>query len=360
MTFFRKISLIQFRNYASQSFYFNKKIVSICGANGSGKTNLLDAIYYLCFTKSSLSKPDAKSAMHGTQGFRIDGTIELQNEEHQLTCILRETGKKEFYVDEEAVKKFSTHIGRFPCVIIEPDDISLITGASEERRRFLDTLLSQLDSEYLQQLINYHRILLQRNSCLKNMFEQQMNDNDLLDVLDEQLADCGQFIFSKRKQFLETLIPLIIQQYEAIANKDENITIHYQSQLLEKPLLELLTTNRQRDLYAQRTMCGIHKDDFILLMDSEPFRQVASQGQKKSLLFALKFAEFFAIQKIKKQSPILLLDDVFEKLDEERLMNLMQKVCNETNAQVFITDTHKARFDEAFSQLKLDYQLIEL
>jgi DNA replication and repair protein RecF len=244
--------------------------------------------------------------------------------------------------------------------MIEPDDISLITGASEERRRFLDTLLSQLYPEYLQQLINYNRILLQRNSCLKNIFERQINGNDLLDVLDIQLADCGQFIFLKREQFLKTLIPLAIQQYQTIAGKDENIAVQYQSQLFEQPLMELLKANRQRDLYAQRTTTGIHKDDFILLMDEEPFKQMASQGQRKSLLFALKFAEFFAIQKIKKQSPVLLLDDVFEKLDEERLMNLMHKICNETDAQVFITDTHKARFYETFSRLNLDYQLIEL
>ncbi|ANI89150.1 DNA recombination protein RecF [Arachidicoccus ginsenosidimutans] len=360
MPFFTKISLVQFRNYMSQSFNFNKKIVGICGANGSGKTNLLDAIYYLCFTKSYFSKPDAKNAMHGLQGFRIDGIVDDSNKEQYLTCILRETGKKEFYVDDDVVKKFSSHIGRFPCVFIAPDDSTLITGGSEERRKFLDTILSQLFPDYLQELIDYNKLLLQRNSCLKNLHEQQSNNFDLLDVLDEQLANAGQKIFSCRKEFLETLIPIALQQYEAIADKDENVVMNYQSQLLDKSLLQLLKDNRQRDLYLQRTTAGIHKDDLTLLMDNEPFKQLASQGQRKSLLFALKLAEYFSIKNVKKHSPVLLLDDVFEKLDEDRMLNLLNKVCNDTDAQIFITDTHKQRLDMAFSELKQDWQMIEL
>ncbi|HEY0298819.1 MAG TPA: DNA replication and repair protein RecF [Arachidicoccus sp.] len=360
MPLFKKISLVQFRNYMSQSFDFNKRVIGIYGANGSGKTNLLDAIYYLCFTKSYFSKPDAKNATHGLQGFRLDAKVQDNHFEHQLTCILRETGKKEFYADDEVVKKFSSHIGRFPCVMIAPDDSTLITGASEERRKFLDTILSQLYPHYLQSLIDYNRILLQRNSCLKNMSEHQSSNFDLLDVLDTQLANAGQEIFLKRKEFFESFIPLIIQQYFSIANKEERIEINYQSQLLDQTMQELLKANRQRDLYLQRTSTGIHKDDLVLLMDNEPFKQLASQGQRKSLLFALKLAEYFSIKSIKKHSPILLLDDVFEKLDENRMLNLLSKVCNDTDAQIFITDTHKQRLDDAFGELQLDYQMIEL
>lgn len=360
MPFFKNISLVQFRNYAAQSFNFDKRIVCICGANGSGKTNLLDTVYYLCFTKSYFPKPDARNVMHGAQGFRIEGYAEARDGAHHLICILRETGRKEFYTDEEAVKKFSTHIGRFPCVMIAPDDSVLITGGSEERRKFLDTILSQIYPDYLQRLINYNRILLQRNSFLKNMSDHPGMPSELLDVLDDQLASEGQKIFAKRKTFTETLTPLILRQYQAIAGKEENVAIAYQSQLHEASLFELLKQYRQKDIYAQRTNTGIHKDDLQLQMDNEPFKQLASQGQRKSMLFAMRLAEYDSIKSIKQQTPVLLLDDVFEKLDEARMLNLLERVCNDTGAQIFITDTHKGRLDAAFSELKVDYQMIEL
>lgn len=360
MPFFKNISLVQFRNYAARSFGFDKKIVCICGANGSGKTNLLDTIYYLCFTKSYFPKPDARNVMHGAQGFRIEGFAETNDGAHHLICILRETGRKEFYTDEEAVKKFSTHIGRFPCVMIAPDDAVLVTGGSEERRKFLDTILSQIYPDYLQHLIDYNRILLQRNSFLKSMNEHPGMSADLLDVLDSQLATEGQKIFIKRKAFAETLIPLVLQQYHTIAGKEENVAIAYRSQLHEASFPDLLKQYRQKDIYAQRTNAGIHKDDLQLQMDNEPFKQLASQGQRKSMLFAMRLAEYDSIKSIKRQTPVLLLDDVFEKLDEERMLNLLEKVCNDTGAQIFITDTHKERLDAAFRELKVNYQMVEL
>ncbi|MGF7230568.1 DNA replication/repair protein RecF, partial [Arachidicoccus sp.] len=258
-------------------------------------------------------------------------------------------------------RKFSDHIGKFSCVMIAPDDATLITGVSEERRKFLDTLLSQIYPDYLEHLIHYNRILLQRNSCLKNLFEQQKSHDDLLDVLDEQLAHEGEAILSRRKIFVEDFIPLILSQYQSIADKQEAVDIHYQTQMAdENKMLQLLKDNRQRDLFAQRTTSGIHKDDLLFLMNDHPFKQLASQGQRKSLLFALKLAEYFSIKEIKKHAPILLLDDVFEKLDANRMMNLLQKVCKDTDAQIFITDTHKERLEGAFETLHLDYQLIEL
>lgn len=360
MPLFKNISLVQFRNYATGSFAFDKRIVCICGANGSGKTNLLDTIYYLCFTKSYFPKPDGRNVMHGAQGFRIEGLAQQAGQTHQLVCVLRENGKKEFYVDQEAVKKFSTHIGRFPCVMIAPDDSVLITGGSEERRKFLDTILSQIYPEYLQHLIDYNRILLQRNSCLKNMNEHPHAGGELLDVLDDQLEREGQQIFIKRKAFAQTLIPLVLGQYNAIAGKEENVQIAYQSQLHGASFSELLKQNRQKDIYMQRTSAGIHKDDLQLQMDDEAFKQLASQGQRKSMLFALRLAEYDSIKSIKQQTPVLLLDDVFEKLDETRMLNLLEKVCKDTTVQIFITDTHKERLDAAFSELGVDYQMIVL
>lgn len=358
--FFKKISLTQFRNYRFQSFDFNKGIICICGANGTGKTNLLDAIYYLCFTKSYFAKPDVRNTMHGTQGFRLEGIVNNKDETHQLVCILRETGKKEFFSGEEQVKKFSTHIGKFPCVMIAPDDSILISGGSEERRRFLDTILSQLYPQYLQQLIDYNRILLQRNSCLKTINEHPNTNYDLLDVLDTQLIEAGQKIFVARKEFIKTLVPLILQQYQNIAGKDEDLEVIYQSQLHYNNFSDLLQHHRQKDIYAQRTLTGIHKDDLQLLMHGESFKQLASQGQRKSMLFAMRLAEYDSIKTFKRQSPILLLDDVFEKLDEVRMLNLLTKVCSDCNAQIFITDTHKHRLEQAFNQLNVDYQMVIL
>ena len=193
------------------------------------------------------------------------------------------------------------------------------------------------------------------------MYKRQKSYNDLLDVLDEQLAAVGTAIFARRNEFLTHFIPLILQEYLSIADKDEVINVRYQTQINEREnMLQLLRTNRHRDLYLQRTTTGIHKDDLLFLMDDQAFKQLASQGQRKSLLFALKLAEYFSIKEIKKHSPILLLDDVFEKLDENRMMNLLQKVCKDTDAQVFITDTHKQRLEDAFETLQLDFQLIEL
>jgi DNA replication and repair protein RecF len=359
MLFFNEIKITQFRNYVFQSFSFDEKVVAICGANGSGKTNLLDALYYLCFTKSYFSRQENQSVNYGNDGFRIEGFLNDENKKHRLLCILREN-KKEFLLDDEAYKKFSEHIGKFPCVMVAPDDGVLITGNSDERRKFIDTILSQLHHGYLKNLIRYNKILLQRNSLLKAAGEHNRVDENLLDTYEEQLAEAGQFIFNKRKDFLQKFLLLIKQEYETIAEKNDTIEIVFESQLHFKTMKELLKENRSRDMYLQRTGCGIHKDDLEIKMNGEAFKNTASQGQRKSLLFAMKLAEFITLKEHKGFAPILLLDDVFEKLDEQRINNLLRKVCVENDAQVFITDTHKERLENAFKNLGISYQLIEL
>lgn len=357
---FSSIKLTQFRNYSFQQFLFNKRIVGICGPNGSGKTNLLDALYYLCFTKSYFSRPDSTSVQQGFDGFRIDGVINNGSEALQLVCILRENGRKEFSVNNEIYKKFSLHIGKYPGVMIAPDDVQLISGGSEDRRSFIDTILSQLSPVYLDHLIKYGKVLQQRNGLLKAAAEHQRLDDALLDILDEQLIALGNTIFEARNSFLRDFIPLVQEQYISIGGDNDEVELTYESQLLKASFANLLQQNRQRDLYLQRTGQGVHKDDIDIQMQRQPFKSVASQGQRKSLLFALKLAEYIVIKNKKGFPPILLLDDVFEKLDEQRMSNLLHKVCNENNGQVFITDTHKERLQEAFDGLRLDYQLIEL
>ncbi len=355
----RSISLVQFRNYVEQDFSFSGRVTAICGANGAGKTNFLDAIYYLSFTKSYFSRPDSQSVHHGLQGMRIEGNYLLNGEEQKLTCILRETNRKEFALNGEDYKKFSEHIGKFPCVMIAPDDVELVTGSSEERRRFIDTILSQSQPGYLSWLIDYNKILQQRNSLLKAAAEHHL-DESLLDTFDEQLSEKGQLLFAARKEFLDTFIPLVNESYKNIAEKDDDIFIRYDSQLTQDQMRELLLTNRQRDLYLQRTGCGIHKDELELLMAGLLFKNLASQGQRKSLLFALKLAEFETLRQKKGLAPILLLDDVFEKLDAQRMHNLLSKVCVKEKAQVFITDTHAERLRQQLDKIGVEYQLIEL
>ncbi|HEV7783088.1 MAG TPA: DNA replication and repair protein RecF [Chitinophagaceae bacterium] len=354
------ISLVQFKNYSNRSFDFTSRITGICGNNGVGKTNLLDAIHYLCFTKSYFTRLDSNNVQHGNTGFRIDGNFELNDKPEKAVCILRETGRKEFSVNDDPYDKFSHHIGRYPCVVIAPDDAELITGDSKERRTFLDELLSQLDTVYLQQLILYKKILEQRNSLLKNFAGTGERNNELLDVLDEQLIRPGEFIFNRRKDFLVAFLPVVKHLYQEIAQKNENVNLYYESELLQASFPELLAINRAKDCFAQRTTSGIHRDDLDIQLSDQPFKSIASQGQRKSLLFALKLAEMEVLKKEKHFAPLLLLDDVFEKLDEARISNLLQKVCVENDGQVFITDTNEKRLRSHLEELTVNYQLIEL
>ena len=329
--------------------------------NGRGKTNLLDAIHYLCFTKSYFTRLDVSSTQHGYKGFRIEGCFDVNGREEKAVCILRETGKKEFSVDEIAYSRFSKHIGRYPCVVIAPDDVQLIIGGSEERRKFIDTLLAQLDAVYLQSLISYTRILQQRNSFLR-VYQDGFANRDLsvLDVLDEQLLQEGNLLFQKRRDFLLHFLPLVKQLYNEIARNYEPVSIIHETELAEHSFSELLEQNRQKDLLLQRTSGGIHRDDLQISLGEQPFKSIASQGQRKSLLFALKLAEMEVLKKEKKMVPLLLLDDVFEKLDEERIGNLLERVCRENEGQVFITDTSCARLEAQLKKLDRGYQMIAL
>lgn len=354
------IRLFQFRNYAQNSFDFHERIVAITGKNGSGKTNLLDAIYMLCFTKSYFSKPDPLSVLKDHAGFRIDGNFVAKGEKTNISLILRENNKKELVVNKETYKKFSTHIGKFPCVMVAPDDIELIIGSSENRRKFLDTLLSQLNPDYLQYLIQYNQILTQRNSLLKSTPKGQSPNLPLLDTYDEQLAPLGVKIFEIRKSFLGPFGERVLSQYEILAEQEDDVSILYQSALLKQSFANILKDARQKDILLQRTTAGIHRDDLVFNMGNVLFKSQASQGQKKSLLFALKLAEFKELKSEHGIPPILLLDDIFEKLDAARMQNLLKNACIENEGNVFITDTHSDRIDAAMSGLSIPYQLIAL
>jgi len=359
---FTKIALTGYKNYQSQTFFFSERIIGICGLNGKGKTNLLDAINYLCFTKSYFSKSDVLNVHFGTEGFRLEGEIETNKEEQvqKIICIYRSSAKKEFFLNDVAYEKFSHHIGKFPCVVIAPDDIEMITGGSEERRKFMDTLISQIDSEYLRQLIIYNKVLAQRNSFLKNESGKTTFNNGLLEVLDQQLLKPANYIYKTRSQFTKQLFPVVQEFYKSISGNNEVVILEYNSQLNENNFRELLISSLQKDKLLQRTNVGIHKDDLTFLLNENVFKAIASQGQRKSLLFACKLAEFEILKKAKGFPPFLLLDDIFEKLDEKRMKNLLQYVCQKNDGQVFITDTHFDRLEMALAQFGNAVQIIEL
>lgn len=360
---FTKIALTGYKNYASETFYFRQRIVGICGLNGKGKTNLLDAINYLCFTKSYFTKTDALNILFGAEGFRLEAELNKNGATENTTkivCIYRSSLKKEFYLDDVAYVKFSHHVGKFPCVMIAPDDIEMITGGSEERRRFLDTLISQVDAEYLQQLINYNKVLQQRNSFLKNETFQTNFDPQFLDALDAQLVKPGEYIHEVRKQFCKKIIPLVQKFYNDISGNNEIISMDYNSHLNDGNFSALIKAARQKDILSQRSNMGIHKDDLGFFLNKNIFKNIASQGQRKSLLFACKLAEFEILCEMKDSLPLLLLDDVFEKLDELRMKNLLEYVCKKNAGQVFITDTHRERLEHALSDYSDEVQIIEL
>ncbi len=356
----RSLSLIQFRNYIQKQFDFTSNIVGIVGANGTGKTNILDAIYYLSFTKSYFSRPDAQNVHHAYHGMRIQGQFNFGGDDLPVTCILRETGKKEFYYDEALYTKLSQHIGKIPAVMIAPDDVQIITGTSEERRKLIDSLLSQIDADYLLFLIQYNKVLQQRNSLLKWSAEQGQMDETLLATLNQQLVQYGIPIFEKRTLLLNEWLPMVHELYHTIAGDADAIEIQYQSTLQNNSFELLLEQSLHKDKVLQRTSVGIHKDDLNITIQTQSFKQEASQGQRKSLLFAIRLTEWELLKKVKGFSPILLLDDIFEKLDEQRMAHLLSWVASSTNGPVFITDTHKTRVDDLLSKYVDNYQLIEL
>ncbi len=356
----KEINLVQFRNYTTHHQVFNQQIVAICGLNGTGKTNLLDAIYYLGFSRSYFARTDAQNVQHGKQGMRLSGNFTKQEKEEVVTFILRENNKKELLVNDESYKKISDHIGKFPCVMIAPDDIALIAGPSEERRRLTDSILSQTNRDYLTQLIVYNKILQQRNSLLKQMSDQPQMSNDLLEVYNEQLIQNGNYIHQQRKQFLSVFLPMVGENYATIAGRNEDLQLAYESQLLSASFKEILAENLVKDKALQRTSRGVHRDDIGIYLNDCPFKSEASQGQRKSLLFAIKLAEWEYLKMSIGIPPILLLDDVFEKLDENRMAHLLDQVCSNHFGQVFITDTHADRIKEKLDQTGSPYQLILL
>ncbi|WP_340199141.1 DNA replication/repair protein RecF [Ascidiimonas sp. W6] len=358
--FIKKLALINYKNFASVTFEFDAKINCLVGNNGKGKTNVLDAIYTLAFGKSYFNPISSQNIKHNESFYVVDGLFEKQEREERIICSLKKGQKKLIKKNDKAYDKLSEHIGFIPLVIISPADRDLITEGSDTRRRFIDAVISQSDKAYLSDLINYNKILSQRNSLLKYFALNSKFDATTLSVYNEQLHSYGTTIFEKRQAFLTSFIPIFEDHYQSIAAAKEKVSLSYQSQLANDSLQNLLEANIQKDRSLQYTSQGIHKDDLNLEIEGYPIKKFGSQGQQKSFLIALKLAQFELIKKQSGITPILLLDDIFDKLDETRVAQIIKMVDSDDFGQLFISDTHADRTEAVVKETHLSYKLFQL
>lgn len=358
--FLEKLSLVNYKNFDSQEFLFDKKINCFVGNNGIGKTNVLDAIYHLSFGKSYFNPVATQNIKHGEDFFVVDGQFEKEERQEKIICSLKRGNKKIIKRNGKAYERFSDHIGFLPLVIISPSDRDLITEGSDTRRKFMDGVISQSNKEYLQALIKYNKVLLQRNSLLKYFAANHTFDTTTLTVYNEQLQQYSAIIFKERVSFLDTFIPIFKEQYATISNDREDVSISYISKLLDKDLLQLLEENIERDRALQYTSVGIHKDDLLFEINGHPIKKFGSQGQQKSFLIALKLAQFYFIKAQAKTTPILLLDDIFDKLDENRVSQIVSLVDDANFGQIFISDTHADRTENVVKNTHQSYKIFKL
>ena len=358
--FLQKLSLVNFKNIASQQFDFQQKINCFVGNNGVGKTNILDAIYYLSFAKSYFNSVAVQNIKHGEPFFMIEGDYILNDRQEKIVCGLKKGQKKILKRNGKAYDKFSEHIGQFPLVIISPADRDLVTEGSDTRRKFIDGVISQQNKKYLQDLIAYNKVLSQRNALLKYFAANRTFDAVNLSVYDEQLTMYGERIYEVRKTFLEEFIPIFNEKHQVISGANERVNLVYKSQLHDFKMQDLLNKSLEKDKILQYSTTGIHKDDLSFEIGEYPIKKFGSQGQQKSYLIALKLAQFSFIKAQANVTPILLLDDIFDKLDENRVAHIISLVNDDEFGQIFITDTHSERTERIIKESNQGYEMFEL
>jgi len=356
----KSLSLINYKNLDTKSFDFDTKINCFVGPNGIGKTNILDAIYHLSFGKSYFNPISSQNIKHDEDFFVVDGLYEKGNREEKIIVSLKKGQKKIIKRNGKNYDKFSDHIGFLPLVMISPADRDLIIEGSDTRRKFIDSVISQSDKIYLADLINYQKLLSQRNALLKYFALNNTFNKVSLEVYNEQLNDLGNAIFKKRDAFLQTFIPIFKSRYEWISSHNETVNLVYKSDLFNANLKTLLETNIKRDRALQYTSVGIHKDDLSFEIEDHPIKKFGSQGQQKSFLIALKLAQFDFIKAQSGVNPILVLDDIFDKLDEQRVSQIISLVDKEHFGQLFISDTHPERTENAVKRVHQTYKLFKL
>ena len=358
--FLKRISLLNYKNFSEATFELDAKINCFVGKNGIGKTNILDAIYHLANGKSYFNPLAVQNIKHNEEFFVVDGEFEKNERTEQILCSLKRGQKKILKRNGKVYEKFSNHIGFIPLVIISPADNDLIIEGSETRRKFIDNVISQLDSSYLQQLIHYQKIISQRNALLKYFALNHVFETDTLYIYNEQLNSLGQVIFEKRQKFLLDFIPIFNKYHREITNSAETVQLVYQSDLFEKDTLTLLEENINKDRALHFTSVGVHKDDLSFEIDNHPIKKFGSQGQQKSFLIALKLAQFDFVKKQSGEKPILLFDDIFDKLDEFRVSKIIEMVNNEEFGQLFISDTHPERTENIVKTTHQSYKIFNL
>ncbi len=330
------------------NFSFSPEVNCLVGLNGSGKTNVLDAVYYLSFCKSYFNMMDTQNVRHDEGFFMVQGTFVRKEERDIVQCAVKKGQKKKVSRNKKEYTRLADHIGMYPAVMISPNDTDIIREGSEVRRKFIDGVISQYNKAYLDQLIQYNKVLLQRNNLLRYFAENRTFDGDNLEVWDAQLTQLGEKIHVERKRFLEAFVPGFNAIYQRISGGREVMSIDYKSDFLEGDFSELILEARGKDRQLRRSTVGTHKDDLSFLIDGHPLKRFGSQGQQKSVLIALKLAQFEFIESATKVKPILLLDDIFDKLDDSRVEQLMKLVSEHHFGQIFITDTHDGRVPELF------------
>ena len=349
------LQLLFFKNYDDAALHLSPGLNCFIGDNGSGKTNLLDAIHYLSLTKSAITASDALCIKQNADFFVVKGVFSstTASEKETIQVSLRQGQKKTVTHDKQPYERMADHIGRYPAVLISPYDTDLIRQGSEERRKYFDSLMAQLDHEFLEQLITYNSLLRQRNAVLKQGGHANAHgfDREYLLALDEQLAPLGQQLTTLREAFLIDYLPVFQQHYKQLADGREQVLLSYKSQLVGADFTQLLRLNERKDFVLQRSTVGSHRDDFIFLMNELPVKSHASQGQQKSFAIALKLAQFELLAAKQQNKPLLLLDDIFDRLDDKRIARLLELVADETFGQVFLTDTNLERTDQALARV---------
>jgi DNA replication and repair protein RecF len=359
--FLQKLSLSNFKNYEQADLILSDKINCFTGNNGMGKTNLLDAIHYLSFCKSYFNPTDTQNIRHDQDFFAIHGSYLRNGDNPDLVqCIQKRNQRKRFLLNKKEYNRLADHIGNFPLVMISPYDRDLINEGSEIRRKYIDSVISQFDKLYLDDLIQYNKVLLQRNTLLKSFAEQSFFDAAQLEVWDEHMIRLGRQLFEKRSLFLKAFIPIFQHYYTYISGAGETVDITYDSQLCQNDMEKLLSECLSRDRSAQFSTSGIHKDDLNFTLDGFQVKKFGSQGQQKSFVVAIKLAQFDYTRNIKGYKPILLLDDVFDKLDDMRVQQLISLVSRHNFGQVFITDTSEDRLRRIFDTMDIDHKFFTL
>ncbi len=345
-----------YRNIIQADLYFSPRLNCFVGKNGMGKTNLLDAVYCLSFCKSSISISDQQTIRHGEECFQLQGSYILPSGDRTVIgCMSRSKGRKQFKRDGKEYQRFSDHIGYIPLVMVSPQDTELILGGSEERRRFIDMIISQYDQEYLKLLISYNKAVQQRNALLKMEVEP---DGELFLMWEKTMADCGMRIYEKRRMLTDRLVPYFQEMYSYIGDEREQVSLSYSSDAQRGDLLSLLREGRGRDRAVGYSLHGIHKDELEMTLDGFPIRREGSQGQNKSYLVALKLAQYRLLKESCSKSPLLLLDDIFDRLDALRVGRIISLVSDaERFGQVFITDVDRNHIDGILADAGCDYKV---